>query len=565
MEPLLPRLITRAAPRAPRRIRIRIRLHSHPLRPTHPTRVTSILTHATASKPFTTSRSLPANPREGSSHDSSFAAPDVQDSSYSQPAGNLSHNVQPAETSHFERIEAEAKERQRASPWTRAGSATPPVARARSAGAMVKGKLLTTPSRMLKFIIPLSPRDTNGDRKDVEPLALLVHPQQPLSYLERLVQSELPVLEDGKPPAVTFRAEDKLEKGEEFEDEEGAEGNEEGGQGGEEAGKEVGKGSRAKERDGQEEGGKEELRFSQEDTERIGGKVARTGKLNLPGGVQQSNTAETSSNAQSSTKDEPSNDAEPSSSDTSSSKDQSSSTNPSDPEHPDFVRWSPSTEIGDFIRDAARGKEFAIDIEGAGAIYVGVPSFADRTYYLRSRLRKTSRRILELADVKQECDKLAQRGAQRVAQMGFGALLSWWGLVFWLTFKTSLGWDVMEPVTYLVGLSGLIGGYTWFLYHNREVSYRSAMNFTVSRRQNQLYEAKGFRLQQWEMLVEEGNRLRREIKMVADEYDVEWDETQDEGHEKVREALRAERKKHKGEEGEKKKKGKDEDEDEGDD
>ena len=29
--------------------------------------------------------------------------------------------------------------------------------------------------------------------------------------------------------------------------------------------------------------------------------------------------------------------------------------------------------------------------------------------------------------------------------------------VYYLTFETSLGWDVMEPVTYLVGLSGLIG------------------------------------------------------------------------------------------------------------
>ena len=88
---------------------------------------------------------------------------------------------------------------------------------------------------------------------------------------------------------------------------------------------------------------------------------------------------------------------------------------PEDPQRPDFVRWSPSTELGDFIRDAARAKEFAVDIEGAPeSILVGVPSFADRTFYLRMRLRKTSKRILELADVKRECDQLAQKGAQRV-------------------------------------------------------------------------------------------------------------------------------------------------------
>jgi hypothetical protein len=233
-----------------------------------------------------------------------------------------------------------------------------------------------------------------------------------------------------------------------------------------------------------------------------------------------------------------------------------------DPDHANFVRWSPSTEIGDFIRDAARGKEFAVDIEGAPeAIYVGVPSFSDRTYYLRMRLRKISKRISNMADVKQECDELAHRGAKQVARLGFGGLLGWWGAVYYCTFLTDLGWDVMEPVTYLVGLSGLIGGYLWFLYHNREVSYKSAMNLTVSRRQSKLYKAKGFDLASWEMLIEEGNRLRREVKLVAEEYDVEWDEMKDEGEEKVRKALQHERKKSDGEKSNKKDKDDDDEKD----
>lgn len=120
----------------------------------------------------------------------------------------------------------------------------------------------------------------------------------------------------------------------------------------------------------------------------------------------------------------------------------------------------------------------------------------------------------------------------------------------------------MEPVTYLVGLSTLIGGYTWFLYHNREVSYRSAMNFTVSRRQSQLYQQKGLDLELWEGLVEEGNRLRREIKLVAEEYDVDWNESMDQSDSRVREALRKERKK--GNNG-KKEKDDDDDDDEDDD
>jgi hypothetical protein len=70
---------------------------------------------------------------------------------------------------------------------------------------------------LLKLILPLTKNGRDLDRKDVEPLALLVHPQQPLSYLERLVQSELPVIKgaDGneKIPAVYFKAEDSAQDG----------------------------------------------------------------------------------------------------------------------------------------------------------------------------------------------------------------------------------------------------------------------------------------------------------------------------------------------------------------
>ena len=77
------------------------------------------------------------------------------------------------------------------------------------------------------------------------------------------------------------------------------------------------------------------------------------------------------------------------------------------------------------------------------------------------------------------------------------------------------------------------------------------MNLTVNRRQNKLYQSRGFDLARWESLVEEGNALRKEIKAIAGEYDVDWDEKHDEQDEKVTEALREVR-----EEKEKKKGGK---------
>ncbi|KAH8677647.1 hypothetical protein BX600DRAFT_506666 [Xylariales sp. PMI_506] len=371
-------------------------------------------------------------------------------------------------------------------PWQREGADKPPTdAEARDLNKrMAKGKLLTTPTRLLKLILPLpvdrQPGEKGNDEEpnsiaknqDIEPLALLVHPQQPLSYLERLIQAELPLVQDKngreKLPNVYFRAEssDKDETGEK----------------------------------------------RNKDTDRPN--VASASALGREG--------------------------------------------PATPaEHKDWVRWSSSTEIGDFIRDAARGREFAIDIDGHDSeIRVGVPSFNDRTHYMRVRLRRMSRRINQLSKIKEECDMLAHRGAHRIAKAGFAALSGWWGIVYFVTFHTDAGWDIVEPVTYLVGLTTIMGGYLWFLFISKDLSYRAALNITVTRRQNMLYEARGFDPQKWEVLVNDTNALRREIKIIAEEYDVDYDETKDLGGEEVQEVLDQEK--------EKKKKREKDDEDEDD-
>jgi hypothetical protein len=327
---------------------------------------------------------------------------------------------------------------------------------------------------------------------EIQPLALLVHPQQPLSYVERLIQAELPpVLEDGKEkiPNVYFRAEDT-------------------------------------EGSSSEDTTQSELRHRQE-TNQPSASAAASGEVETP-----RNVASFSGLGREGPKREH--------------------------KEKNWVRWSSSTEMGDFIRDAARGREFAIEVEGYGIeMRVEVPSFNDRTYYMRMRLRKMTKQIEAMASLKHECDELAHRSAHRLAKGGFVLLSGWWGVVYYITFQTEYGWDLVEPVTYLAGLTTIMGGYLWFLYINRDLSYKAAMNITVSRRQNALYESRGFDIRKWEGLVEEANSLRKEIKAVAVEYDVEWDETKILGDE-VKDVLDKEKK------GKKRAVG-DEDEDDGDD
>ena len=268
---------------------------------------------------------------------------------------------------------------------------------------------MTTPSRLLKLIIPLTTLDKNSDRKDVEPLALLVHPQQPLSYLERLIQSELPTFRnkngEEKVPAVHFRAEDSQQ--DELD-------------------------PTQKKTDDTPEDLYEDAESEMDETN-FGGSTIKTGKLSKKSAADTTQLGEGGVESYSGLGHEGP------SAEVGSRK---------------FVRWSSSTEVGDFIRDAARGKEFAVEIEGVPReIRIGVPSFNDRTHYLRLRLRKTAGKIIDLAAIKKECDLHAHKGAQRVAMGGAAVLVGYWYVVYRLTFETDLGWDTMEPVTVSTSIS----------------------------------------------------------------------------------------------------------------
>lgn len=142
-------------------------------------------------------------------------------------------------------------------------------------------------------------------------------------------------------------------------------------------------------------------------------------------------------------------------------------------------QWSDSTDVGDFIRDAARAAKFSICIshdppsqvhpssdsnkhiiadekdEGKTEdtiIDVEVPTFADRTRFLRRRLADIEKKLQSMEGLKRECDAEAHRGAKRMAMGGFGMLIVYWGAVARLTFW-DYGWCV--HIKFLVCLAVL--------------------------------------------------------------------------------------------------------------
>lgn len=207
------------------------------------------------------------------------------------------------------------------------------------------------------------------------------------------------------------------------------------------------------------------------------------------------------------------------------------------------IQWSDSTDVADFIRDAARTREFTVCITDQGedephtTIPVEVPSFEDRTRFLRRRLFTVEQELDRMEVLKRECDEEAHRGARRMSLGGFGILIVYWGAVARLTFW-DYGWDVMEPITYLSSLSMVILGYLWcvyglrivkrcllmcpsarFLYRGREVSYSSVLHHSVAARREALHKARGLDIDRWTDLVGEAKNIRREMSKIAEDYD----------------------------------------------
>lgn len=72
--------------------------------------------------------------------------------------------------------------------------------------------------------------------------------------------------------------------------------------------------------------------------------------------------------------------------------------------------------IFELTTDAAKDRNFVLQLvsgEESQKILVRVPSFEERSYHLRRRLRIISREISSLLDIKESCDEQASKGAKR--------------------------------------------------------------------------------------------------------------------------------------------------------
>eukprot|EP01125_Pyxidicula_operculata_P019648 TRINITY_DN712_c0_g6_i1.p1 TRINITY_DN712_c0_g6~~TRINITY_DN712_c0_g6_i1.p1 ORF type:complete len:389 (+),score=69.53 TRINITY_DN712_c0_g6_i1:370-1536(+) len=113
---------------------------------------------------------------------------------------------------------------------------------------------------------------------------------------------------------------------------------------------------------------------------------------------------------------------------------------------------------------------------------------------------------IPLNNKKIELDMMARRSAKRSMIAGFAYLLVQFGILarmVWIDFN----WDIMEPVTYFVGLTTLMMGYVFFVLYNEEYSYNALENHQRKKALRKLYIKEEFNWKLWNSLDQQLNDL----------------------------------------------------------
>ncbi|HEX7315319.1 MAG TPA: COR domain-containing protein [Pyrinomonadaceae bacterium] len=112
---------------------------------------------------------------------------------------------------------------------------------------------------------------------------------------------------------------------------------------------------------------------------------------------------------------------------------------------------------------------------------------------------KDAAALAALSKVKEQLDSNSGRYAKRILLFCFCAWCVAWLALAGLIYR--LGWDVMEPWTYLIGTGVPILTYLYFAFTQQEVSPAAIYQHIVERRRRQLYRSNGFDAEEYERLA----------------------------------------------------------------
>lgn len=126
-------------------------------------------------------------------------------------------------------------------------------------------------------------------------------------------------------------------------------------------------------------------------------------------------------------------------------------------------------------------------------------------------LKRVQRDIAELDQEKAKYDGIARTHANRLMFGLFVYLLFQFGVLadmVWIDFN----WDIMEPITYFVTLTTVIGGFSFFIKSKRDYTYPALAERFANSKLRKLYIANRFPYKTWATLDQQRSSLLAKLQ-----------------------------------------------------
>lgn len=135
-------------------------------------------------------------------------------------------------------------------------------------------------------------------------------------------------------------------------------------------------------------------------------------------------------------------------------------------------------------------------------------TFLQKLRHAKSDLLSVTIDKNNLAKAKENLDFLSERKTKAVVYGGGAFLVSELAGIVYLTYE--LGWDLMEPTSYLLGLGTIIGGSAFYAFMRREYTYENAGNHLSDWIRTRVYRKNNFSVEKFENLLKDC-KTREEI------------------------------------------------------
>lgn len=129
---------------------------------------------------------------------------------------------------------------------------------------------------------------------------------------------------------------------------------------------------------------------------------------------------------------------------------------------------------------------------------------------MRSKLLEYQTELQMMLPVENKISRKAAKYANRVLWMGFGVLaaqMSYIGAGTYVYFS----WDLMEPQAYLIGLTNLIAGVSYFTWQKQELTMMSTYERLKYNRTQKLCQKENIDMNRIEFLKAEVRRLKETL------------------------------------------------------